>query len=106
MSANILELKEKDFNAVTKKGIWIIDFWTTWCGPCKVMAPHFEAAAAQLKGSVQCAKVNVDENYALADRFGIMAVPTTLFFKDGELVEQTSGALTKEQILKRAREVL
>lgn len=103
---DIPELTEKDFDTVMKKGSWIIDFWAIWCAPCKVMEPHFEAAARELKGSVQCGKVNVDENYALAERFGIMAVPTTLFFKDGELVEQSAGILTKEQILKKAREDL
>lgn len=106
MSKDILELTEGIFDASVKKGSWIIDFWTVWCGPCKLMAPHFEAAAKELKGKVQCAKVNVDENYALAERFGIMAVPTTLFFSNGELVEQTTGALTIEQILKKAKEVL
>ena len=106
MNINILELTEKNFDAVVKKGNWIIDFWTVWCGPCKIMEPHFEAAALELKGKVKFAKVNVDENYALADQFGIMTVPTTLFFKDNELVEQTTGALTKEQILKKVRDVL
>ncbi|HLC52921.1 MAG TPA: thioredoxin [Candidatus Nanoarchaeia archaeon] len=98
-----LALTTGTFDARTKKGNLVIDFWAEWCGPCKIMAPYFEEAARELK-DVIFAKVNVDENFELAERFGIMSIPTTLFMKDGEVVDRVSGALYKEDILKRAKD--
>ncbi len=104
MSENIIELNEKNFDSSVKKGNWIVDFWAIWCIPCKIMKPYFEAAAKEFKGKINFAKVNVDENYTLADRFHIMAVPTTLFIKNGEVVYASTGTLNKEQILELAKE--
>ncbi len=105
MGTHTKELTADNFDASIKKGNWVVDFWASWCAPCKLMAPEFEAAARELKGKVHFGKVNVDDNYELAERFQIMAVPSMLFFKNGELVEQTAGALTKEQILKKAKDM-
>lgn len=98
MSENTVDLAEKTFDKETKKGKWVIDFWATWCGPCKIMAPHFDAAAKEFKGKIVFGKVNVDENYNLADKFQVMSIPTTIFLQDGEVVHATVGALNKEQI--------
>jgi thioredoxin 1 len=106
MGENIVELNEQSFNSTVVKGKWVIDMWTEWCGPCKIMEPHFEAVACELKGKAHFGKVNVDDNYALAERFGIMSVPTTLFLKDGELVHISVGALSKEQIIELVKENL
>ena len=100
MSGDIIELSEKNFDEKIKKGKWIIDFWAIWCSPCKIMAPHFEAAAKEMKNKINFGKVNVDENYSLAERYGIMSIPTTILFKDGEIIDQTVGAMTsKEKIM-------
>jgi len=99
MSENTIELNLKNFDKEVKKGKWIVDLWTSWCGPCKVMAPHFEAAAKELKGKVNFAKVNVDENHEIANRFHVMSIPTILFMQDGEVVHAAVGAMNKGQIL-------
>ncbi len=93
------QLTTKDFDATIAKGDWVIDFWAEWCGPCKIMAPHFEAVARESHGKVNFAKVDVDNNYDLADKFQVVSIPTTLVFHNGELVNRAVGALQKEQIL-------
>jgi len=104
MPGNIIELDEKSFDKKTGKGNWIVDFWAEWCGPCKIMQPHFESASRELQAKVNFAEVNVDENYGLSDKFNIMAVPTTLFIKDGEVIHASTGALNKGQIIELAKE--
>ena len=71
----------------------LADFWAPWCGPCRAMAPHFERAASALKTRVRLVKVNTEEAPALAQRYGIRAIPTLVLFKDGVEVKRTSGAL-------------
>ena len=105
MSDNIIELNEKNFDSSIKKGKWIIDFWAEWCGPCKIMKPHFEATAREFKGKVNFAEVNVDENYKIANKFDIMSIPTTILFNDGEIVHATTGALNKSQIINLVNEM-
>ncbi len=67
----------------------IVDFWATWCGPCRMLAPIIDELAAELEGSVKVGKVNVDDEQALAVKFGIMSIPTVILFKDGR-AEATS----------------
>ncbi len=74
------------------------------CGPCKTMGPEFEAAARELKGRVHFGKVNVEDSFELADRFNIMSIPTTMFFREGHMVNAHTGALSKDQILKLVKE--
>ena len=71
----------------------LVDFWAPWCGPCRAMAPHFERAAAELKDSVRLVKVNTEEAPALAQRYGIRAIPTLVLFKGGVEAKRMSGAL-------------
>lgn len=99
MSENTIDLETKDFDSSIKKGKWVVDFWASWCGPCKIMAPHFDSAAKDFKGKINFAKVNVDENHEIANRFEIMSIPTTVFFQDGEVVHASVGSMNKEQIL-------
>jgi|SRR3989338_792065 len=98
MGKDIIELNEQSFEGAIAHGNWIVDMWASWCGPCKIMAPHFEAAAKDMKGEVHFAKVNIDENYELAQRFEIMSIPTLLLFKNGKVIHSEVGALNKEQI--------
>jgi thioredoxin 1 len=102
MGEDTIDLNSGDFDSSIKTGKWIVDFWASWCGPCKIMAPHFEAAAKELKSKIRFAKVNVDENYEIANKFEIMSIPTILFFQDGEVVHASVGAMNKEQILELA----
>ncbi|MEK6825540.1 MAG: thioredoxin domain-containing protein [Nanoarchaeota archaeon] len=76
------------------------------CGPCKMMAPEFEAAARELKGKVNFGKVNVEDHFELSDKFNIMSIPTTMFFKNGKMVGAHTGALSKDEILKLVKENL
>lgn len=76
----------------------LVDFWAAWCGPCRMIAPHVEAIAAEYAGKAKVYKVDVDQEGDLAMRYGIMSIPTLLVFKDGQLVEQIVGAVGKEQI--------
>ena len=99
MSEDTIELTEKNFDKETKKGKWVIDFWATWCGPCKIMGPQFDFAAKELKGKIKFGKVNIDENYDLANKFQVMSIPTVLLIQDGEVANASVGAMNKEQIL-------
>lgn len=76
----------------------IVDFWATWCGPCRMLAPIIDELAAELEGSVKVGKVNVDDEQALAVKFGIMSIPTVILFKDGRAEATSMGYKTKEQL--------
>ena len=71
----------------------LVDFWATWCGPCKMMAPEFKQAAAQLSGRVSFAKVETDSEQSLATRYGIRSIPTLVLFHQGQEIARMSGAL-------------
>ena len=76
----------------------VVDFWAPWCGPCKAMAPQFEQAAGHLEPTVRLAKVNTEDEQALAGRFGIQAIPTMILFKHGKEVARQSGAMNASGI--------
>lgn len=71
----------------------LVDFWAPWCGPCKAMAPHFEKAAGRLEPTVRLAKVNTDDEQALAGQFGIRGIPTLILFKHGREIGRQSGMM-------------
>ena len=77
----------------------LVDFWATWCGPCKMIAPTIEALAEELAGKVKVGKVNVDEEMELAVEYKIEVIPTLLFFKDGKVEKKSVGLMTKDEIL-------
>lgn len=93
-----ITLNQQNFDEITSKGVVLVDFWATWCGPCKMMAPNVEEIATEYKGKVTVGKVDVDACQELATRFGIMSIPTLIVFKDGEKKEVLVGYRLKMQI--------
>ena len=84
----------------------VIDFWATWCGPCRVLGPTVDDIAVEYEGRVTVAKCNVDDCEDIAAEFGIRNIPSLLYFKDGELVDRTAGLQTKQQIEEKLNALL
>ena len=84
----------------------LVDFWATWCGPCRALAPVIEELAAEYEGKAVIGKCNVDDNEDLPVNFGIRSIPTLLFFKNGELVDRLVGAAPKSDIAARLNALL
>jgi thioredoxin 1 len=76
----------------------MVDFWAVWCGPCKVLSPIVDELAKDYAGKLKVGKVNVDENNALAQRYGVMSIPTLKFFKAGKMVGEMIGAAPKAAV--------
>lgn len=92
-------INKAEFEQITKEGVVLVDFFATWCGPCKMLSPVLEELAEDVKGKAEIVKVDVDQEGDLAMRFGIMSVPTMIIFKDGEAVKQIMGYQPKQQLL-------
>lgn len=76
----------------------LVDFWAPWCGPCQVMGPIVEELAKDVEGKVKVGKMNVDENSEVAQKYGIMSIPTIIIFKDGKIAKQLVGVQAKETL--------
>jgi thioredoxin 2 len=84
----------------------LVDVWAPWCGPCRAMAPQYEAAAAKLEPQVQLVKLNSDDNPEEASRLGVRGIPTMILFRGGREAARTSGAMSAEQIVHWTRNAL
>ena len=92
-------ITDATFEAETKEGLVLVDFWATWCGPCRMQAPILEKLSQELsEDELKILKMDVDENPETARDFGIMSIPTLLFKKDGQVVKQVAGVHTAAQI--------
>jgi len=87
-----------DSEILNSKGLVMVDFWAIWCGPCRIIAPTVEELAKEYSGRVKVAKLNTDENPDIASRYKIMGIPTIMFFKNGQKVDQIVGAVPKPQL--------
>lgn len=98
MAGQVLQVTDENFDELILNAgkPAMVDFWASWCGPCRIIAPHVEALAQEFVGKAIVAKLDVDANRQTAIRFGIQSIPTLLFFKDGKLVERVVGAVDKK----------
>ncbi|PLX95538.1 MAG: thiol reductase thioredoxin [Desulfuromonas sp.] len=97
---NVLQFTDDNFDADVLKSDQpvLVDFWATWCAPCKAIAPVIDELAEQFSGKVKIGKVNVDENPNTPGQYGVRGIPTLVLFKNGEVVDQLVGAIPKNQL--------
>jgi len=94
----IVNVTDSTFSQETAKGLVLADFWATWCGPCRMIAPVLEEIDAEMGDKVKIVKVDVDENQETAAQYGVMSIPTLILFKDGEVVDKVIGYRPKEAL--------
>ncbi len=97
---------DANFSDETKEGVVLVDFFATWCGPCKMLAPVIEELAGEYEGKVKIGKLDVDENPETAGKFGVQSIPTIILFKDGEEVDKMMGFQSKEVLKEHIDKVL
>ena len=92
---------QETFDAALAEGkLMMVDFWAVWCGPCRMLAPMVDDLAEKYAGKVVVGKVNVDEEQELAIRYGVMSIPTVIFFKDGKEIDRKVGVMPPEAFTK------
>ena len=84
-------------------GVVLVDFWATWCGPCKMIAPIVEQIASENEGKITVAKLDVDANGETAMKYGVMSIPTLILFKNGQPVERLVGYMPKERLMNKIK---
>ena len=84
----------------------LVDFWAAWCGPCRVVSPIVEEMSKDYDGKLKVGKLNVDDNNKVASRYGIMSIPSLLFFRAGQVVDQIVGAVPKKLLIDKADKIL
>ncbi len=100
MAEGIVDLTSAawDSEVLQSNGLVMVDFWAVWCGPCRMIAPTIEELAKEYAGKIKVGKLNTDENPEIATKYKIMGIPTVMFFKDGQKVDQVVGAVPKPQL--------
>ena len=100
-------INEKEFNELMKENkVVLVDFFATWCGPCRMLSPILEEVSEASNGEYEVVKVDVDESYDLAKKFGIMSVPTMIIFQNGEEVEKIIGLRQKDDLVNAIKNYL
>lgn len=103
-----INFNEQSFNSdvLNGKGLVVVDFWASWCGPCKMLAPIIDDIAKDYDGKILIGKVNVDEEPSIAEKYEVMSIPTVILFKDGKPVEKSIGLVPKAKLTKMIDENL
>ena len=92
-------VNKAEFEQITKQGVVLVDFFATWCGPCKMLAPVLHEIAEENADALKVGKINVDEQMELAQKYGVMTIPTLLVIKNGEIANKHIGALSKSGVI-------
>lgn len=98
--------KTFDADVIKSETPVVVDFWAEWCGPCKFLSPTVDELAGEYGGKIAVRKVNVDEEPSLSQQYGVMSIPTLLYFKNGKIVDSTIGALPKEELKKHFEKLI
>ena len=104
--SNTTAVTDESFEQEIEKhaGLAVVDFWATWCGPCRMIAPSLDQIATEYAGKVKIAKLDIDSNIRTATRFNVRSIPLLLFFKDGHVVDQIIGAAPKAHIESKVKQ--
>lgn len=100
MLETTLTIDNFEAEVLNQEGYVLVDFWATWCGPCKMIAPIVAEIAEENQGTIKVGKVDVDQQMPLAQKYRVASIPTLILFKDGQPVQQSIGFSTKEEIEK------
>lgn len=99
-------LNSNDFDKEIAEGVVVVDFFATWCGPCKMLTPVFEELSAELQGKAKFAKVDIDQSPDIASKFQVVNVPTVKVFKDGQVAKTLVGFRPKEALLSEISDLI
>ena len=105
---HVLHLTDANFkdNVLNSEIPVLVDFWAPWCGPCKIISPIIEELAKEFDKKIKFGKINIDEDAKTASSYGVMSIPTLIFFKKGKPVNQAVGALSKAELKKKITEII
>lgn len=98
-SKGVITLDEKTFDAGIANGVTLVDFWATWCGPCRLQAPIIDNVSADMSGKAAICKLDIDKNPHITEKYNIQSIPTLIIFKDGKIVRQFLGVTSKESLI-------
>ena len=104
--SNAVEVNDSDYETQIEqhKGLAVVDFWATWCAPCRMVAPVLDQLAVEYQGKAKVAKVDVDVNIKTSTKFNVRSIPAILFFKDGKLVDQVIGFVGKPALAEKFKQ--